>query len=381
MPDDLTILQVPVFLESVNELERLLSQSSRAFLIGAGCSKVAGLPLMIELTTAVASSTSLSADAKSILDEVTADLSGSINPTIEDFLSEIVDHLAIAKRRETKKAKLRTVPVGSKSFDEKQLENALEEIKQAIADILNQAPRDLTVHRAFAIAVHRTLKTGKSIGPLSVDYFLLNYDTLFEDSLALEQVPYTDGFSGGAVAWWNPSLFENIELEARILKLHGSVDWCAFDGEELPRRIRGTIGLPDSCSDHLMIWPASTKYRETQRDPFAQMLQVFRDSLRPPPGYQKVLTCMGYSFGDSHINIEIEKALKESGSQLTLVAFTADEHPQAQLLTWLKDASICEQIRVHSRREFRHGAKLSISRDDLPWWKFENITRLLGGER
>ncbi len=381
MSDDLTILQVPVFKEAVSELERLLSQSSRAFLIGAGCSKVAGLPLMVELTTEVTNAASLGVVAKSILDEVTNNLSGSTGPTIEDFLSDIVDYLALAKRRELKEATLRTVPIGSKMFDAKQLSESLEEIKKTIAAILDQQSRDLTVHRAFVKAIHSTLKTGKAAGPLSVDYFVLNYDTLLEDSLALELVPCTDGFSGGAVAWWNPRLFQDAELEARIIKLHGSVDWCALDGEELPRRIRGVIGLPGTCCEHLMIWPASTKHRETQRDPFAQMMQVFRDSLRPPPGYQKVLTCMGYSFGDSHINIEIEKALKDSGGQLTLVVFTEDEHPQGQLLAWLGDVSICDQIRVHSRREFRHGAKLNIAKDDLPWWKFENITRILGSER
>jgi len=70
MADDLAFLQVPEFLEAVNELERLLTQSSRAFLIGAGCSKVAGLPLMVELTDAISNCPSLGADAKAILEAV-----------------------------------------------------------------------------------------------------------------------------------------------------------------------------------------------------------------------------------------------------------------------------------------------------------------------
>jgi len=280
-----------------------------------------------------------------------------------------------------KKADLQRVAIGDRDFSATELSGSLEAIKREIANCLNNVPKKLNVHREFLRAVHRTLKTGKTAGPLSVDYFLLNYDTLLEDSLALEQVSYTDGFSGGAVAWWNPVLFETAEVEARAVKVHGSVDWCALESEELPRRIRGTIGLPDGCLEHLMIWPASTKYRETQRDPFAQMMQILRDSLRPPHGYQKVLTIIGYSFSDSHINIEVEKALRDVGSQLTLIAFTGSDHPQEPLLEWLKDPSICDQIRVHSRRGFYHGAKRLLSKDDLPWWRFEVLTRLLGGER
>jgi len=381
MSDDLSFLQVPDFLETVNELERLLTQSSRAFLIGAGCSRVAGLPLMLELTKIVTESSSLDPNAKAILEAVGANLKGAKNPTIEDYLSEIVDYLAIATRRELKGADTKSVVIGNNVFTAADMSKSLETIKREIADCLDKTPQKLDMHREFLRAIHRTLKTGKAAGPLSVDYFVLNYDTLFEDALALEQVTYTDGFSGGAVAWWNPQLFETEEVEARVVKIHGSVDWCCLESEELPRRIRGSIGLPTGCSEHLMIWPASTKYRETQRDPFAQMLQVFRDSLRPPPGYQKVLTILGYSFGDAHVNIEIEKALRDVGSQLTLIAFTSNEQPEGQLLTWLKDASIQDQIRVHSRRGFYHGPKCLVTKDDLPWWKFETLTRLLGGER
>ncbi len=48
--DPLEPFRKPEFTEPVAELEKLLSQSRRVFLMGAGCSKCAGLPLMPELT-------------------------------------------------------------------------------------------------------------------------------------------------------------------------------------------------------------------------------------------------------------------------------------------------------------------------------------------
>lgn len=45
VPDDLSALDEKPFAEAVVKFEELLAQSGRAFLIGAGCSKCAGLPL------------------------------------------------------------------------------------------------------------------------------------------------------------------------------------------------------------------------------------------------------------------------------------------------------------------------------------------------
>jgi hypothetical protein len=154
-----------------------------------------------------------------------------------------------------------------------------------------------------------------------------------------------------------------------------------MSGEPLPRRIDKNLKLPTGNEQKVLIWPASTKYRETQRDPNAQLSSLARRALRPPSGTQTVLTVCGYSFGDSHINIEIERALRESGGELTVVVFTFDEEPTGDLKRLHEDKEISDQIRIYARKGFFHGASATKSAVDLPWSKFENITRLLGGER
>jgi hypothetical protein len=112
------------------------------------------------------------------------------------------------------------------------------------------------------------------------DYFILNYDTLIEDALGLERVVYLDGFAGAATGWWEPSMFRTDGKVSRVFKVHGSIDWCLLEGDSLPKRIRSGIKT-ESGKSHVLIYPAATKYQETQRNPFAQMLNHMRQSLCP----------------------------------------------------------------------------------------------------
>ena len=88
-----------------------------------------------------------------------------------------------------------------------------------------------------------------------------------------------------------------------------------------------------------------------------------------------------YSFSDSHINLEIKQALRESKGELTLVVFTSDEEPINDIKQLHDDMEITDQVRIYASKGFFHGTTVEKSEDNLPWWEFENISRLLGGER
>ncbi|MBL8447848.1 MAG: SIR2 family protein [Zoogloeaceae bacterium] len=380
MPDDLSLLKKPAFAEALDALDDLLMQSGKAFLIGAGCSKCAGLPLMAELTSTTLASAKLSATTKAVLAAIQGLFDGAHAANIEDYLSELVDLVAIAERRGGRGATNHTATLSGENYTARQLKDAVDEIKAAIADVID-VPVSMDVHWKFIQAVHRPLRPGRMTAARPVDYLLLNYDSLIENALALQKVRYADGMNGGNSAWWDMATFEAEGLSARVIKLHGSIDWTEVPGDTHPRRIDKKLKLPTGNDQKVLIWPASTKYRETQRDPYAQLSNLARRILRPPSGTQTVLTICGYSFGDSHVNIEIERALRESGGELTVVVFTFDEEPSGDLKRLHDDMHISDQIRIYARKGFFHGATSVISADDLPWCKFENITRLLGGER
>jgi hypothetical protein len=379
-PDDLSVLREKPFSEAVAKFEDLLVQSGRAFLIGAGCSKCAGLPLTYELTDKALGSSELDDTSKAILTAIKDLFAGAVNAHIEDYLSELIDLLAIAERRVARGATQKDIILDAAGYPVAQLRGAADQIKRAIASVIEKEI-SIEIHRAFVAAVHRPLRVGKAAPGQVVDYLVLNYDTAIEDALALERVPFSDGIDGGMTGWWNPQTFDRDDLAARVLKLHGSINWCELPNDPLPRRIASSLRVKDANDRRILIWPASTKYRETQLDPFAQLADRARRVMRPNRGSQRVLVICGYGFGDAHINIEVDRALRESAGDLTVVAFTSESEPTGQLKTWAEDEGIREQVLIFANRGFFHGDSSEKSTTDLLWWKFENITRLLGGER
>jgi hypothetical protein len=377
--DDLSPIQEKPFCEAVSTFEELMAQGGPAFLLGAGSSKCAGLPLTTELTEQALGSNELDSTSKDILTAIREVFAGARTAHIEDYLSELIDLLAIADRRAERGAMSVEIELAGKRYIAAQLREAADRIKRAIAETIGKKIR-IGTHRSFITAVHRPLRPGKMTPGQVVDYLVLNYDTAIEDALALEKVPFSDGIDGGVTGWWNPQTFDRDGLAARVLKLHGSINWIEVLDDPLPRRIAPNVQGEDSRSHRILIWPASTKYRETQRDPYAQLADRARRAMRPGNGFQRVLVICGYGFGDAHINIEVDRAIRESGGDLTVVAFTSEDEPVGQLKQWIEDIDTREQVLIYTNRGFFHGDYSAQSDCDLMWWKFENLTRMLGGE-
>ena len=362
------------------DYEDLLTQGARAFLLGAGCSNCAGLPLMRDLTKRTLESVGPSMDTKEILAKLQDHFLDAEYANIEDFLSELVDFIAIAERRCSRGATLQTANLSGVDYTALQLRTAAAEIKSAIASLIDVSVK-LDSHLKFVRAVHRPVRPGKLSGRRTVDYLILNYDTLIESALAIEKLSYSDGMNGGTSAWWDSTTFDAKGLDARILKLHGTIDWVEHADDPLPRRIAHRLNEVSSGGSSVMIWPASTKYRETQRDPYAQLIERAREALRPANHAQVVLTVCGYSFGDTHINYEIERALRESNGELTVAVFTFEDAPNGELLRLHRDQAITKQIRIYARRGFHHGPIVEKSENPLSWSEFERFVRLLSGEQ
>jgi len=375
---DTTALQHKPFKEALEKLEGLLSHS-KAILLGAGASYCAGLPLTNQLTASVLASDKLSDDSKGILSAIQISFTDA-NPAahIEDFLSELVDWLAIANRRASRAVPDIAVTIGATTYTEKQLATAIDEIKLAIEEQINQQV-DSSIHERFVQALHRPMRPGKATHGECIDYLVMNYDALIEDALALSKVHYADGLAGGVSAWWEPLTFDVKGLDAKVYKLHGSIDWVETSGSTVPHRIASHLKRSTKTTSKIMIWPASTKYREAQLDPYAHLMAKARAVLNPNNGEQRVLLILGYSFGDAHINLEIERGLKASNGNLTVIVFTSDAEPNGILKSWHQDSEINEQVLIFADRGFFHAGQQEHSAQSIEWWKFENFTQILEG--
>lgn len=134
-----------------------------------------------------------------------------------------------------------------------------------------------------------------------VEIFTTNYDLLFEEAFERARAPYFDGFTGSREAFFDPASISGDALSPRwtkLWKLHGSLGWRANDQGEVIR-----TGQADAT--HL-IFPEHLKYDQTQKAPYAALLDRLRAFLTTE---DTLLVSIGFSFADAHIAARIDEAL------------------------------------------------------------------------
>ncbi len=134
-----------------------------------------------------------------------------------------------------------------------------------------------------------------------VEIFTTNYDLLFEEAFERAQAPYFDGFSGSREAFFDPASVSDDSLSPRwskLWKLHGSLGWKANERGEVVR-----TGQTDAT--HL-IFPEHLKYDQTQKAPYAALLDRLRTFLASE---DTLLVSIGFSYADAHIAARISEAL------------------------------------------------------------------------
>lgn len=381
--------------ESIKEnLREHLDSSRQNWLFGAGISYNSKIPLMYPLTDRVEKIIFESSEEKDkevyqiLKDELVED------SHIEHFLSHLGDLIALSARSKTK-----LVSLGDKKFTGIELVHLHKSIISAIGDTVrygysktakseeigtSQNPiTEIQHHIEFIQAIYKNRSNLTSRSKLT--FFTTNYDTLLEDALSLEKFKVVDGFSSGAVGYWNPQ-HEFKEVRSRpneclLFKLHGSIDWQSDNLKGLIRVRYGTKYLADKSD--IMIYPQATKYVETQKDPFSYLFNGFRLALNESDN--NVLITCGYSFGDEHINAEIEAALTKKSNLTTLIAFVEENSKgdyvvNSTLDAWLTNPKFGNRIYVAGKKGIYYNSLVPVGlspEKDLYWWTFSGLTKFI----
>ena len=327
---------------ALEDLAQLCSHGQQIWLLGAGASLEANLPLVFGLTQrvrTVLADTPFEQGAHPnskigyLIDGLRADIGE--HATIEDILDHLSDHLSIARRSADQCVLLRLVTPDGESRMEKFAFPELQSVHQCILRIIRDTLRwgyvhsenpeecregtpeapiiQIHHHLSFVAVLFGVLRAGREHRTQPIEFFTTNYDTLIEDALALHAISYTDGFCGGAVAYWKPSTLgrtksEDTKIRATVTKIHGSIDWTRLEDAVIRRRISDSY--PEGETD-LLIYPQALKYELTKREPFDTLFGQFRKSLhRRLP---QVLFSCGYGFGDEHVNQEILSCAERNG--------------------------------------------------------------------
>lgn len=156
----------------------------------------------------------------------------------------------------------------------------------------------------------------------------LNHDTLVEQFLSTNGLPFVDGFGeqDGDVRWFKDDLYDEVGFRVRILKLHGSVNWYSFlkDGRGRTAIFDGTD--PASARDSLGT-PLQVEFRAPrflsglnkavayQRAIFADIHFRFAELLRRCDR----IVMSGYGWGDTVINFHLNTWFDRSRSNRVIL--------------------------------------------------------------
>lgn len=198
--------------------------------------------------------------------------------------------------------------------------------------------------RAFGYLVSFLMSFASRTGTRErLNIFTTNYDRLIEAGAELAGVHLLDRFVGTLAPIFRSSRLDidmhynppgirgeprYLEGVARFTKLHGSIDWVDV-GTDIRR-----IGLPFGSTDiknylnapgldnidrrKVMIYPNSSKDRETAEYPYVELFRDFAAALCRP---NSTFVTYGYSFGDDHINRIIRDMLTIPSTHLIIISY------------------------------------------------------------
>ena len=143
--------------------------------------------------------------------------------------------------------------------------------------------------------------------------FSLNYDLCLETVCEQEKVALELGFNEKRKWDWRKFTDTNPDEtpDIYLYKLHGSTNWHYNSDDRLTY-----TDAPSTITDDDAAIIFGTSYKLQYRDPFLFLAYEFRKWVLEC----KLIVCIGYGFGDDHINKIIQQALNQDSNRLLLSA-------------------------------------------------------------
>lgn len=297
--------------EKIRHLLELIEEGNLYVFLGAGASKVAGIPTMRELAEILEKKiTELNNKEISVFLKEIASILKSEDPegvTIEQVL-EMVYHIYFltGKRKDRISVKLG----GVKKINENILTSSLKFIKKIVQTHCFHSIdyAKLETHTNF---FKYLLDSGRL---RKLEIFTTNWDILVEKVCDKLKIKCVDGFTGIFDAFENFDIFEEQTPSStlptvHLYKLHGSLNWILPSENE--KIVRLTNLNHDNGSQEVMIYPTPSKFKEILGYPYADLISRFSNSLLRKD-HRPLLLAIGYSFVDSHIATKITSMLRDN---------------------------------------------------------------------
>jgi SIR2-like domain len=164
----------------------------------------------------------------------------------------------------------------------------------------------------------KNLQFGATGLGFNVKVFSLNYDLCFEKRVGKENIEL--GFDENTSEWSYNNFARDEDKSYTLYKLHGSLDWF------IDNSTQKLMQSDDTAREPALIFGVSNKLRAI--DPYLFYIYEFRRHCFSPD--LRLLVCIGYSFADDHINDIIAQAIKNN-SQARVLATMYSNKVEEQL--------------------------------------------------
>ncbi len=319
------------------------------FLLGAGASYEAGIPISTEMV-------------KKVEEKVVKDESWSQYKNIYNFLKSAIlyadgirgnfesnktfniERLVNVLYELEKKEEHPIYPfIGQWNIKFAELiDNDFKKISDFRSLILKQLLKWVTPdHIKEASSYFENFKTFKKEYNFSLRIFTLNYDLCIEESLS--ELNVNRGFDQKEKIWnyrlYDTSPESEESYEVYLYKLHGSIDW-----ERIKKTGEVTYREPLRIDEPDLIF--GTNYKLQYVDPY--LFQYYE--LRKYSFSAKLIIVIGYSFADEHINGILGQSLRKD-SAMKILAVSPDEEKErlCEILNLKKNTSQIEVERMGAK--------------------------------
>lgn len=306
------------------------------FLLGAGASKKAGMPLVNEFTTNLRNKLRELSSGSQRYDQI-FELIARGDPAVEDNYEEFFKYLYLLPKTQTKGLQnIVTIRPGYISLIGTAARLCME-IGGEVKRLLQLYQREAIYHLSYLQHFEDFLPPK---GRLKI--FTLNYDCCVEEACR-NRIDITTGFDQNT-GKWTPHLFETRKQGINLYKLHGSLRWFRKDNSLYELSFDQDLSTITPERIDLILGPGSKLQPD---DPFLTLAYEFHRALQQ----SEVCAVIGYGFHDRYINEMLERAMDDGLSVLDVnpTNMWGCGHPRyhfhpAKAETTLDDGSLKEKL-------------------------------------
>lgn len=340
------------------QIVQTLNAQNVSFLLGSGCSSCyrdnheVGIPTMKPLAKKFIDehATSLEAEFTSLSININ-DYSNNLEKLMEVlYAANYYFNKAIVKATEQKKA----------------IEKIIREVKNFI--VAQCGKKSLQHDESPVKKIYQNFYRKLSLRDKNLPspwIFTTNYDVFNEIALDSIGIPFTNGFNGVIERCFNPAVFRytlsqelgisskkwtTVDSYIYLCKLHGSINWIEEGSGLFPIKEKQSFEDITQSENRIMIYPTPQKTSSSFSAPYSDLFREFQSRLLQE---QNVLICLGYSFGDEHVNNIIFRALTIPTFRLIILADPND----------ISNENICKLQELNDPRIWIIGGELEVDNE------------------